>query len=165
MSLENVKLPGFIIQYMFQKSLVKILDNKSKGVNTKNIEISYFGGNKQHILLLVNDPDNAFIDDAQLTFLSGILNACKLTLEDIALVNIADNSTNYKKLNEDLSPKIIIMFGVIPEEIQLPFVIPQFQKQSYNNQFYIAASSLTDLEDNKDLKRRLWAVLQQLFSV
>jgi len=150
---------------MFQKSLVKILDNKSKGVNTKNIEISYFGGNKQHILLLVNDPDNAFIDDAQLTFLSGILNACKLTLEDIALVNIADNSTNYKKLNEDLSPKIIIMFGVIPEEIQLPFVIPQFQKQSYNNQFYIAASSLTDLEDNKDLKRRLWAVLQQLFSV
>lgn len=165
MSLEDIKLPGFIIQDLFQKSLVEIVDQEKDTLNTIDKEISQFGGNRQHILLLVHDNNNAFVDETQLTFLTGILNACKLTLEDIALVNIYMSTASYKKLNVTLSPKIILMLGVTPDEIQLPFVMPEFQRQSYNGQVYIAAPSLTELENNKELKRKLWTVLQQLFSL
>ena len=165
MSLDNIQLPAFVIQDLFQKSLVDLSGNEPKK-NFKKNDIDFFGGNKQNILLLVNNPDATFITDQQLTFLSGILTACKLTLEDIALVNIsALPSLSYKSLADSLNPKIILLFGISPETIQLPFLIPEFQRQFYNNQVYLSVPPLNQLESNKDIKRKLWIVLQQVFSL
>lgn len=165
MSLDNIQLPGFIIQDLFEKSLVDLSTTGDKIKATSN-EISFFGGNRQHITLLVNNPDVVFITDSQLTFLSGILTACKLTFEDVALINIAAlPSLSYKTISENFTPATIIMFGISPDRLQLPFVIPEFQKQAYNNQAYLSVPDLKDLENNKDLKRKLWIVLQQIFSL
>jgi hypothetical protein len=140
-------------------------DQKKQPITTST-QLNFFGGNKQHIILLVNNPGEAFISDQQLTFLSGVLNACKLTLEDIGLVNIAAYpSISYKKISDTFTPRIVMMFGILPDAIELPFVMPEFQRQSYNNQVYLAVPSLGALENNKDLKRKLWVVLQQIFSL
>lgn len=164
MSLDNIQLPGFILQDLFQKTLVDLSGSEKTDLPLKNNEINFFGGNKQHIILLVNTPEVTFVSDEQLTFLSGILTACKLTLEDVGLVNIAFYpELTYKKISEAFTPRITIMFGVEPGTIQLPFEMPGFQRQSFNNQVYMAVPSLTELENNKDLKRKLWAVLQQIF--
>jgi hypothetical protein len=166
MSIDNITLPPFVIQDLFQKTLVDLNTNDKKQTISTGKELNFFGGNKQHIILLVNNPDAAFISDQQLTFLSGILNACKLTLEDIGLVNIASYPTiSYKKISETFTPRIVMMFGISPNAIELPFVMPEFQRQSYNNQVYLAAPSLDELENNKELKRKLWIVLQQIFSL
>jgi len=165
MSIDNIKLPGFVISDLFAKSLVDLTINEAPSIPAAN-ELNFFGGNKQHIILLVNNTETAFVTDEQLSFLSGILSACKLTFEDIGLINIASCSPiSYKKLSEVFTPAIVIMFGILPEEIQLPFVMPEFQRQSYNNQVYLTVPSLNNLENNKDLKRRLWVVLQQIFSL
>lgn len=168
MSLDNIQLPGFIIQDLFQKTLVDINGNSnvSEPLSITTKELNFFGGNKQHIILLVNNPDIAFITDQQLTFLSGILNACKLTLEDIGLLNLASSpSISYKRISDIFNPRIVIMFGITPSDIELPFLMPAFQRQSYNNQVYLAAPSLSDIESDKELKRKLWTVLQQVFSL
>lgn len=166
MSLDNIQLPTFVIQDLFQKSLVDIHSNKSDQLTATTEALTFFGGNKQHIILLVYNPDTAFVTDQQLTFLSGILNACKLTLEDIGLLNIASSpSVSYKKISDTFNPRIVIMFGISPDHIELPFVMPAFQRQSYNNQVYLAVPSLTDLENDRELKKKLWTVLQQIFSL
>ena len=166
MSIDNIQLPGFIIQDLFQNSLVDLADNEKQQRTASNNELNFFGGNKQHITLLVNNPAIAFVTDEQLTFLSGILNACKLTLEDVGLLNIASYpAISYKKISDTLHPTIVIMFGILPDAIQLPFVMPEFQRQSFNNQVYLTVPSLSELENNKDLKRKLWSVLQQIFSL
>lgn len=166
MSIDNIQLPAFVIQDLFQNSLVDLTGNKIQQLTGTNKELSFFGGNKQHILLLVNNPDTAFVTDEQLTFLSGILNACKLTLEDVGLLNLASYpGISYKKISDAFTPRIVMMFGILPDAIQLPFVMPEFQRQSYNNQVYLAAPTLNELENNKELKRRLWTVLQQIFSL
>jgi DNA polymerase III psi subunit len=165
MSLDNILLPGFIIQDLYQKSLVD-LDGAVNNKPSKSNEINFFGGNKQQIVLLVNNPDTTFISDEQLTFLSGILTACKLSFEDVALINIATLSPlSYKNLSENFKPTTVIMFGISPEVLQLPFVMPEFQRQSYNNQVYLSVPDLNNLEKNKELKRKLWTVLQQIFSL
>jgi len=170
MSLDNIQLPAFVIQDLFQKTLVvldqdeKYLDNTQSIGNAKDGDLNFFGGNKQNVILLVNHPYEGFISDSRLTFLSGILNACKLTLEDIGLINIATYpDISYKLISETFNPRIILMFGISPEEIQLPFVMPEFQRQSYNNQIYLSIPTLHSLEENKELKRKLWMVLQQIF--
>jgi hypothetical protein len=166
MSIDNISLPPLVIQDLFRKTLVDLNPTENIPVVPIVKELNSFGGNKQHIILIVNNPDAAFISDQQLTFLSGILNACKLTLEDIGLVNIASNpSLSYKKITENFTPRIVMMFGISPDSIELPFVMPEFQRQSYNNQVYLSAPSLNDLENNKELKRKLWGVLQQIFSL
>jgi hypothetical protein len=87
-------------------------------------------------------------------------------LEDIGLVNIAPYpGMSYKKISETFNPGIVIMFGITPDTIQLPFLMPDFQRQSYNNQVYVAIPDLNTLENDKDLKRKLWTVLQQIFSL
>ena len=166
MSIDNIRLPAFIIQDLFQKTLVDLNSNEKKPVVTKTGELNFFGGNQQHILLMVNNPDAAFVSDEQLTFLSGILTACKLTLEDIGLINIATHpAIDYKTITESLSPRIVMLFGISPEAISLPFVMPVFQRQSFQNQVYVAVPTLGELENNKELKRKLWTVLQQIFSL
>ena len=166
MSIDDIQLPAFVIQDLFQKSLVDINSIEKTEIISADKELNFFGGNKQHIILIVNNPDAAFVSDQQLSFLSGILNACKLTLEDIGLINIASYpSISYKKISENFTPRIVLMFGILPDAIQLPFVMPEFQRQSYNNQVYLSAPSLDELENNKDLKRKLWIALQQIFSL
>ncbi len=165
MSLDNIQLPDFVIQNLFQKVLVDLTTNKKEQLTTATKELNFFGGNKEHILILVNNPDTAFVTEKQLTFLSGILTACKLTLDDVGLLNIATHpAITYKALSDTFSPRIVMMFGILPEAIQLPFVMPEFQRQSHNNRVYLAIPSLTELENNKDLKRNLWIALQQIFS-
>ena len=141
MSLDNIHLPGFVIQDLFQKTLVDLTTEELKVVN-EHKELNYFGGNKQQIVLLVNCADSVYINDQSLTFLSGILNACKLTLEDVAIVNLYSYpELNHKTITHALNPKIILMFGIASKTIELPFIIPEFQKQSFNGQIYLSSSS------------------------
>ena len=161
MSLDKIELPAFIIQDLFQKNLTDIREYK------KDIEepgrLTFMGGNAAGITILVNNPGERFLTNKQQTFLTGILNACKLRSEDVAIVNLADLSLTYTEISEALTPKIILLFGVLPDAIQLPFMIPHFQKQLYNEQVYLSAPSLDEVENNKELKQKLWVSLKQLF--
>lgn len=165
MSLDNIQLPGFVIQDLFQKTLIDLTTDKGQ-LKDEQKELNFFGGNKQHISLLVNAADSVYINDHLLTFLSGILNACKLTLEDIAIVNIHSYpQLSYKKVIKELNPKIVMMFGIAPDKIELPFTIPEFQKQTFDGQIYLSSPSLEKLEKDKELKKKLWITLQQIFSL
>lgn len=166
MSLDNIQLPAFIIQDLFQSSLIDITDILPVKSNKKNKDINFFGGNNQQIVIVVNNIKEEFISPIQLNFLSGILNACKLNLEDVAIVNLAAHtSINYHQLSEALSCKMVLLFGIMPGAIQLPFVIPEFQKQIHANCLYLSAPSLNEMENNKELKKKLWLILKQIFSI
>ena len=47
----------------------------------------YLGNNRKHIIVVIKEKEVTYINDKHLQFLSNILNACKLNLGDIALVN------------------------------------------------------------------------------
>ena len=61
MSLNDIELPAFIIQDLFQKTLVDLSGNEKKQTIPANKELNFFGANKQNILLLVNNPETAFV--------------------------------------------------------------------------------------------------------
>lgn len=165
MSLNNIQLPDFIIQDLFQKNLVDISKGNTVKTTTSKPGTSYSGGNNQHIIILINNPNGEFISAEQQIFLNGILNACKLTMSDVALINATDKTLHYQTIIKQFSPKTFLLFGVSTTDIQLPFVIPEFQKQIHNNLLYLSAPSLSELQNNKELKRKLWDLLKQLFSL
>ena len=165
MSLDNIQLSPFLVRQLYKRSLFEIDSVKKDPVILKAPAISYLGKNDKHILVIVNEPDAAFLPDTDLNLLVGILTACKLSLADIALINFNKNiGITYSQLMREFSPGTVFLFGVEPIELQFPLHFPHFQLQQYNDQTYISAPSLKLLTENKEQKKELWACLQKYIS-
>jgi hypothetical protein len=163
MSLENVRLSPLSIQNLYQQNLVLIQKDKKKAKAASNT-IKYLGSNEKNITILVYNEDTAFLTDNELDFLSKILSACKLTLADVAIINLhKEKDLDHEKISNAFAPGRLLLFGLEPIAIKLPFQIPNFQVQKHNNQVYITAPALNALESDKELKKLLWACFQQIF--
>ena len=97
-------------------------------------------------------------------FLNDLLNACNLTMADIAFLNFRDTTAfTYVDVNDQLHPEKILIFGVLAKELDLPFEIPFFQVQNFHEQSYMFGPPLAEIQLDKELKKQLWASLQKNF--
>jgi hypothetical protein len=162
MSLNNIQLTPFVLQDLFKHSLIDLKTEEKTSPKT----FATLGNNNKYILILVVSDDTLYLPDDQLNFLMGILNACTLTMEDVAILNIKKNkSATYKTLSEELKPEKIFLFGIQPNDIALPIDFPNYQVQQYNNQIYLTAPILSQLQNDKGEKIKLWNCLKQIFSI
>ena len=166
MSLDNIQIPGFLYQSMFRNNLVDLKPDLTDKVLKKKTPIDFLGGNEKKIIFLANDSQSKFLGDVQMKFLYDLLTACRLTMADIAFVNFfQNNSISYRELTAQLYPKTILLFGVSANELDLPFAIPFFQIQNFQEQIYLISPSLGELQTNKELKKQLWECLQKIFNI
>jgi hypothetical protein len=165
MSIDNIPLPAFLYQSIFENSLVDLKVDKANIVLKEEPEINFLGGNEKKIIFLFNDNQNKFLADIHMKFLNDVLTACQLTMADIALINIFHNTTiTYRELMIQLHPKNILIFGVSTKDLDLPFTIPFFQIQNFQDQVYMISPSIEELQMNKELKKQLWVGLQKIFN-
>jgi hypothetical protein len=127
------------------------------------------GNNRRHIAVLVQSPGTPFLPDNQLAFLTKILEACRMTLADVAIVNNATTPVLITALRQQLQPKVVLLFGVDPTTIRLPINFPHFKQLNYDDCMYLSSPALDHLvpntEDSKLLKSKLWVSLKTLFNV
>src|SRR4051812_28583348 len=195
MSLTNINLPGFVIADLYRNSLIQpeggtkpqrevtspvveqqpvITASVSEPVITtqpvkKEEPVVYktLGNNKQQISVVVNCPNDVYVPEADLAFLTKMLSACKLNMADVAIVNHATAPIAIDKLKAQLQPRSLLLFGVEPGEIQLPISFPTFKEQPYAGTTYLFTPALSQLnqetEEAKILKRKLWDCLKRMF--
>ena len=181
----NAQLPPFIIAELYKNALVEIDEDSAttalnknefdsiiindKAVKANVAERIYLGNNRKYVSIIVAESTEQFLNDSDLTFLTSILKACQLSIDDIAIVNQLKSPVTYSYLKETLNAKYILVFGIEPTEIKLPFIIPHFQVQQYAGCTIIIAPPLTDMnkDDNagKMLKTKLWMSLQRCFNL
>lgn len=184
------QLPDFVLAQLYPTSLVIVETEVAKSESALNISSTltdelpepkqqfslkdrpenwYLGKNAKKITILVNESDAAFLNDANLDFLTKILGACKLNMGDVAVVNIARYLSLYPEIKKELAPSICIFFGVKTNEIQLPFIIPDYQIQQHDQCKFLAAPVFakftTDNPEAKLEKSKLWASLKTLFNI
>jgi hypothetical protein len=125
------------------------------------------GNNKRNISVVVHFPNEVFVPESDLQFLTKMLSACKLNLADVAIVNHATSAVAIDQLKEQLRPLLVLLFGVEPSTIQLPISFPAFKEQAYAGTTYLFAPGLAQLnqetEEAKLTKRKLWDCLKRLF--
>ena len=166
MGLDNIPLPAFLYQYIFGKNLVDVKGDLTDNLLKEETKINFLGGNEKKIIFLFNDNQNKFLADIQMKFLYDLLTACQLTMGDIALVNFFHNKTiTYRELIVHLQPKKILIFGIAANDFDLPFTIPFFQIQNFQDQVYMMSPSVEELQMNTELKKQLWACLQKIFNI
>ncbi|HSQ44143.1 MAG TPA: hypothetical protein VLM16_04050 [Ginsengibacter sp.] len=166
MSLDNIQLPAFLYQSIFKNNLVLLQSKNTIKSSKKESKLSFLGGNEKKIIFIGKDNRNKFLGDDQMKFLNDLLNACHLTMADIAFLNYREKyAFTYNDLTEQLSPKKVLIFGVSSRELDLPFEIPFFQVQNFHEQIYLISPALEEIQLNKELKKQLWNCFQKIFNI
>ena len=103
MSLSNISLPGSVIADLYKDKLVQAGSGEetapvaiNKTATTAN-NYKFLGNNQQQITIIVDYEQEAFIPDKHLQFLTKMLEACKLNLGDVAIVNHAKKAIGKKR--------------------------------------------------------------------
>ena len=164
MNFEQFHLPGFLLRDLYKESLVELNEIQQSADKKPELKDSALGNNQKQVLILVNYPDSQVISDTELNFLLTILNACKLTLNDVVIVNFAkEEKITYQKLVQEFKPKVVLLFGVMQASISMPVLFPDFQVQSFNDIRFLSSPPLQSLQQDDAIKRKLWTGLKQLF--
>jgi hypothetical protein len=187
MNSENNLLPPFVIASLYKDDLV-LIDAKQSSKRPTNTEtkkstpvapapgemqpikpISYLGDNQKKITLLLKDSSAVHVADESLQFLTAILAACKLNMGDVAIVNMATQNFNYAQIKTELQPSTIILFDINAASIALPFEVPQYQVQQYDNCTLLFSAPLQTMlvknETAKLEKGKLWNALKKTFNI
>lgn len=196
MSLEKLQLPEFVFAELFKDHLVitddvaainpavpnkPILPSPTPTPNIVSAETGvkiptnhvpqnrFLGNNAKNIVLLVRDNEAVHLRDEWLNTLGKLLAALKMNLNDVAIVNTQHQSCTFEQLQQLLQPRYVLLFGVGTQELALPFMIPDYQAQPFNQCIFIQASASTLSNNNTDAlikaeKMKLWQVLKTTFA-
>lgn len=159
MSFQSFHLNKLLLKQLYKKSLISSGNTDA----TAAAQVHFLGNNEKNILVIVNESKARFCTDAELQLLTGIMNACSLSLADIALINQYHTKEKFDDLQVQLKPSIVLLFGVASEHIDLPISFPHYQIQLFNKIQYLCAPPLNMLATDKEQKKLLWASLQKLF--
>ena len=170
-------LPAFLLASLYKNKLV--IPTESKPAAHATISQAppvlasetrwYLGENKKQVTIVVNQSAVAFLTDEQFTLLTGVLKACKLNMADVAIVNLANSAKNFTQLHQTLNTRFLLLFDVATSAIDLPFSIPLYQLQSYNQCQILQATSLNNMLGEgtaaKDETMKLWNGLRKMFAL
>jgi hypothetical protein len=166
MSLDNIQLPAIVLQDLFKYSLVDLEIRQSENKVGAEDSLAVLGNNARHTLIVVENSEAIYLPDGELNFLLGVLSACTLTMNDVAILNIKKHKqVNYKTLATQLQPEKLLLFGVAPGRIGLPLDFPNYQVQQFNSQTYLTVPALSFLQNDKAEKTKLWNCLKQVFQI
>ncbi|HZH95805.1 MAG TPA: hypothetical protein VEY06_07975, partial [Flavisolibacter sp.] len=125
MGLNNVQLSTRLLVDLYATVLVDtIASNMPVQVKTK-----FLGANTKKILIIITNDDSEFLPDAEFNFLSSVLNSCRLSLDDVVVVNWMNSSDGVNEITRRFESKIVLSFNLDPIRSGLPMNFPQFQIQ------------------------------------
>lgn len=174
MSINNIKLNDSTLAALYSKSFLVMEENKKKKpveeekttTTAASVTLSFLGNNDKKIAVVVNEPDYLHLSDSSLDLLTNILGACKLSFNDIAVLNLSKHvGTSYQHITDQMKAEVVLLFGISPAEISLPLHFPEYQIQKYNQQTYLYAANFNVLSTDKAEKTKLWNSLKTIFGL
>ncbi len=161
MSLNEIRLtPGLLVD-LYASSLVEGTTISKPIVSP----IPFLGKNNKGILVVSATENAAFLTDSEFSFLTSILLACKLSLEDVAVVNWKGHEGLNERILAEVRSERVLLFDVNPVTFGLPINFPHFQIQQFSGRTYLYAPSLGEIERDLSVKKQLWSSLKRLFNL
>jgi hypothetical protein len=130
---------------------------------------SFLGMNLRSICVLVSYPNDEFIPGDQLVFLQKILEACKCSMDDIALINTHRQPLDMEKLKNQFSPQVIFLWGSLRDIPGLQNPLPDMAVTLWENIIVLPVAQADLMSRNgpegQELKRILWTSLKKIFNL
>ena len=161
MGLNNIQLKPNVLADLYKYTLIET--DATEVPEAK--QVKYLGNNQKNILVIVSQQLVPFLTDAELNFLTTVLEACKLSIADVGIINRCHCEVTDLQNIINAEGRNVLLFGTEPLAIGLPINFPQFQLQAFSNRTYMHAPSLSQIENDKALKTRLWNSLKAMFRI
>lgn len=171
----NRKLPAQVIAQLYPNTLIelnetheaqKLIHAETPASEPGIPPVKYLGENRQHITLMVYNPALAFLADDELDQLIKILQACNLSVQDVAIVNLAQHShLEPRQIFVQTLATRAILFIPQPDILGLESQVPLYHVVRVGEVECIFSEPLEKLIVDKTLKKKLWIALQSLFNL
>jgi hypothetical protein len=194
---QNTLLPAAVLVTLFKDTLVlpekeiKSVENEEEAiitaigkaamVSTSNNEVvneqktiptqplKFLGDHLKKIVVLVNDKEAVHLNETNLGLLSSILNACKLTLADIALVNMASQPISIHEILTTLPSQLVLSFDLSSEQLKIKLPTTLYKPIVLGETQILFSSSLQSMQGGDQAakleKSKLWNALKLLFNL
>jgi len=175
MSLNEIQLQGKMLADLYRDVLIS--ENPSNTKEAKPLMVDMQGGNeairslgknKKNYCFIVSYVNETFLPDDKMEVLIKIMQACRISMEDIALLNIAGTERTIEQIRDQFEPSKMVLLGVNPIDIRLPIQFPAYKPQSYANCTYLYADSLDTMDNSaagRKIKSNLWSALKEMFGL
>lgn len=157
---DQLKLSSPTLEGLYRNSLYYIEEQSSKTAQPLRKETI-----KKMMTILTGSPINMEKENPSFLFLTGIVQACRLTIADTNFFSSHNDEVNFKYIQDNAPSPLVLMFDITPGDIGLPVYFPHFQLQHFSGVTYLSAPDLPALQEDKLLKSKLWLCLKQYFSI
>lgn len=122
---------------------------------------NYLGSNKKHFLVLTHYPDNDFIADDHLAALEAVLGRKSHTREDVVILNVAKNTSEFVELLAHFKPQTMLILGeqAIPAGINQPQFNVVEKRDGITLLYTFAFDAMMNSVDNK---KAFWEQVKSL---
>ena len=132
-------------------------------------QIKYLGEHLKQVTIIVKDELAVYLNENDLTLLSSILSACKLTLADIALINVAQQKLSLHEILNVLPSKLVMIFDVSSTTLKIKLPTTLYKSIQLGDTYLLFSNSLSLMQGGdqsaKLEKGKLWAILKHLFQL
>ncbi|MEN9696921.1 MAG: hypothetical protein RLZ56_342 [Bacteroidota bacterium] len=131
--------------------------------------LKYLGEHLKGIVVLVHDVNAVHLNETDLGLLSSILNACKLNLADIALVNTATQPLSLHEILTTLPSQLVLAFDLSSAQLKLKLPTSLYKPLVLGETHILFSNSLQSMQgadqNAKIEKSKLWNALKLLFKL
>jgi len=132
-------------------------------------QIKYLGEHLKQVTIIVKDELAVYLNENDLTLLSSILSACKLTLADIALINVAQQKLSLHEILNVLPSKLVMIFDVTSTTLKIKLPTTLYKSIQLGDTYLLFSNSLSLMQGGdqsaKLEKGKLWTILKSLFQL
>jgi len=169
MSLNDIQLQGKMLTDLYGDVLIsELAPLKDSRKEQGSGGIRSLGKNNKNYCFIVSYPKETFLPDDKMEVLVKIMQACRISMDDIALLNIAGADCSIEEIREQFQPAKMVLLGVKPSDIRLPILFPAYKPQSYAGCTYVYSDSLDQMdqsESGKKIRGNLWSALKEVFAL
>ncbi|WP_256013299.1 hypothetical protein [Desertivirga xinjiangensis] len=120
----------------------------------------YLGENNKYFLLLVDYPGHQVMAPKELEALQSILTAKKMSLGDVAVMNVATNpAASLQQLKTFFACSKVVLFGLNPERFGLPALSPNKISEHEGIQL-LNTFNFSEMLNDVEKKKIFWNVMK-----
>ena len=145
-------------------------ENATIAVETTPIEpIKFLGEHQKKILVLVQDSNAVHLNERDFDLLTSILNACKLTIADIALINLANKNFSLHQILTQVPSDFVLLFDINPLQLKIKLPTKLYTPILLGTTQLLFSNNLSNMQGidqaSKIEKTKLWNALKLIFKL
>jgi hypothetical protein len=131
--------------------------------------IKFLGDHQKKILVLVQDIDAVHLNERAFDLLTSILNACKLTIADIALINLANKNFSLHQILTQVPSEFVLVFDINPTQLKIKLPTKLYTPILLGTTQLLFSNNLSQMQGidhtSKIEKTKLWTALKLIFKL